>query len=193
MMPVTDALIVVDMQKGFDDPYWGPRNNPEAEYNGLRLLAHWRRLQQPILFAMHCSTSPFSPLRPGQPGHDAKVGFEPRPNERVVAKQVNSAFIGTDLQARLQAQGIGHLTIFGLTTDQCVSTTVRMASNLGFHTTLVEDACACFDQTMRDGTRLEAALIHNVHVTTLLTEFAEVITTDELVGAPVARMGAGRS
>lgn len=126
-------------------------------------------------------------MRPGQPGHAAKNGFEPRPGERVINKHVNSAFIGTDLQVWLEAAGIAHMTIFGMTTDQCVSTTVRMASNLGFRTTLVEDACACFDQITRGGNRLEADLIHEVHVTTLLTEFAAVVGADELVGILAAQ------
>jgi nicotinamidase-related amidase len=192
MALVRNALIVVDMQKGFDDPSWGRRNNPWAERNGLRALDHWRRLKQPILFVTHASTDPFSPLRPGQPGHAPKEGFEPQPGEGVITKQVNSAFIGTNLLTRLEAARIGRVTIFGITTDQCVSTTVRMASNLGFGATLVEDACACFDQTARDGTRLEAELIHQVHVTTLLTEFATVISTDELIDLPTARPGASR-
>lgn len=186
---IQDALVIVDMQKGFDDACWGARNNPDAERNGLRLLDHWRVLQQPIIFVLHDSREAHSPLRLSHPGHALKDGFEPRPEEWVISKRVNSAFIGTDLQARLEAQGIGHLTIFGITTDQCVSTTVRMASNLGFHTTLVEDACACFDQTTRDGARLDADLIHKVHVTTLLTEFAKVASTDELVDPPAAQLG----
>jgi nicotinamidase-related amidase len=186
---VQDALVIVDMQKGFDDPCWDRRNNPDAETNGLRLLRHWRVRMQPIIFILHDSLELRSPLRRSHPGHALKDGFEPRFEEWVITKQVNSAFIGTDLQARLEARGIRHVTIFGITTDQCVSTTVRMASNLGFHATLVEDACACFDQTARDGARLEAELIHKVHVTTLLTEFAKVVSADELVSPPAAPFG----
>ncbi len=160
------------MQRGFDDPRWGRRNNSDAERNGLRVLERWRHETGQVVIVRHDSTDPASPLRPGQAGNDLKPGFAPQPGDWLIAKHVNSAFIGTDLEGRLRGADITAVTLFGITTDQCVSTTARMASNLGFATTLVEDACACFDQTALDGQRVSAEVIHLAHVTTLLTEFA---------------------
>lgn len=177
-----EALVVVDLQRGFDDPCWGARNNPEAETNGLRILQHWRGTGRPVVIVRHDSTDAHSPLRPELPGNRLKPGFEPCPEDIFIIKRGISAFIGTDLEARLRAAGITHLTVFGLTTDQCVSTLVRMAANLGFHVTLVEDACACFKQTAFTGGPLSAEVVHLVHVTTLLTEFCRVTSTDELLG-----------
>jgi nicotinamidase-related amidase len=177
-----DALVVIDMQQGFDDPRWGRRNNPGAEGRGLGVLNHWRASGRQVVVVRHDSADPASPLRPGPSGNGMKPGFEPRDGDWLIAKRVNSAFIGTPLEARLRAAGIGGVTLFGLTTDQCVSTTARMASNLGFRTTLVEDACACFDQVGPDGRRMRAETLHRAHVTTLLTEFAEVTCAAELVG-----------
>lgn len=174
-----EALLVVDMQKGFDDPVWGQRNNPAAERNGLRILEIFRALGHQVIFIRHDSLDPLSPLRPGQHGHAFKPGFEPGAGEWVVGKTAHSAFIGTALEARLRAAGIDRVTVFGITTDQCVSTTVRMAGDLGFHTTLVENACACFTQSGPDGVQLPASMIHSAHITSLHTEFARVRTAEE--------------
>ena len=176
-----EALLVIDMQQGFDAPQWGRRNNPDAEARGLMVLNQWRRTGQPVVIVRHDSTFPASPLRPGQPGNAPQPGFGPCEGDWLIAKTVNSAFIGTPLEARLRNAGITAVTLFGITTDQCVSTTARMASNLGFATTVVEDACACFDQVARDGRHVSADLIHLAHMTTLHTEFARVITADALI------------
>ena len=63
--------------------------------------------------------------------HAFKVEALPRADESVFRKHVNSAFIGTDLEAHLRAHGIETLVVVGLTTDHCVSTTVRMAAGSG--------------------------------------------------------------
>ncbi len=178
-----NALLVIDMQQGFDDPSWGQRNNPHAEANGRRLIAHWRAHGWPVVIVRHDSTVLQSKLRPGQPGNDLKPGFEPLEGEQLIRKNVNSAFIGTTLESWLRANDIGAVTIFGITTDQCVSTTTRMASNLGFRTTMVEDACACFSQTTPDGAPIGADAIHLAHITTLNTEFARVVRTDDVLKA----------
>ena len=176
-----DALVVIDMQTGFDAPHWGRRNNPHAEARGLQVLDHWRRTGRPVVIVRHDSTDPSSPLRPDQPGNALRPGFEPRPTERLITKTVNSAFIGTPLEAQLRAGGVTAVTLFGLTTDQCVSTTARMAANLGFGLTVIEDACACFDQIAWDGQAVDAGRIHLAHLTTLNTEFGRVITAAALI------------
>ena len=51
--------------------------------------------------------------------------------EVVIHKGVNSAFIGTDLERVIKGRDIRTLLVAGLTTDHCVSTTTRMAANLG--------------------------------------------------------------
>jgi nicotinamidase-related amidase len=171
------ALIPIDIQRGFDLPPWGRRNNPEMESRGLRLLQAWRHAGQPILHVRHDSIVPGSSLRPGQIGNAFRPGFEPREDEPVVAKTVNCAFIGTDLELRLRRARIERLVLFGISTDMCVSTTARVASNLGFETLVVGDACFCFDQTGADGRVIAAEALHAAHLATLHAEFAQVIDT----------------
>jgi nicotinamidase-related amidase len=183
-VPKNAALILVDIQQGFDDlNYWGPRNNPGAEANAAKLLHAWRASARPIFHVQHLSTTAASPLRPGQPGCELKAEVEPLPSEPIIHKQVNSAFIGTDLEARLRKTGLDTVVIAGLTTAHCVSTTTRMAGNLGFKVVLVADACATNAQTGYDGKIYDAETVHALALASLHREFAEVMDTGPLLQA----------
>ena len=176
------ALILIDIQKGFFDlSYWGNRNNNDAEKNAGEILAAWRKKGLPIFHVKHNSTNPKSKLFPGQSGNDIQDVVKPQGTEPVIAKNVNSAFIGTDLKERLDKQNIKSLVIVGLTTDHCVSTTVRMAGNFGYETYLISDATATFEKTDKTGNKIPADVIHNIHLTSLDGEFATVTTTKEIL------------
>ena len=175
------ALLLVDVQKGLDEPVWGKRNNPQAEKNIALLLAAWRELELPIIHIRHCSVNPESPLRPELPGNAFKEEARPRPDEIIFSKTVNSAFIGTELEQYLHENGISALAIVGLTTDHCVSTTTRMAGNLGFDTILVSDATATFERVGFDGAHFSAEEMHNINLASLNGEFCEVQTTADML------------
>jgi nicotinamidase-related amidase len=169
------ALLVIDVQQGFDDPSWGRRNNPELDARVADLLAAWRAGGRPVLHARHMSTLPDSPLRPGQRGNEFQAGAVPRPDEPVFEKRVNSCFIGTSLDEHLRRSGIGSLVLAGLTTNHCVSTTARMAGNLGYDVRVVSDATAAFDRTGPDGVLFPAELVHAMALSDLHGEFASVV------------------
>lgn len=180
-LPPGAALLLIDVQQGFTDPAWGPRNNPAAEDAAGQLLDAWREAGWPVLHVQHDSDEPGSPLRPGSSGHEPAEQVRPRPGEPVLHKRVNSAFIGTDLVERLVHLAVPGLVVCGLTTDHCVSTTTRMAANLGWDTWLADDACATFDRIAPDGTTYPAEVVHRVSLASLHGEFAVVLTTDELL------------
>ncbi|MBS1510986.1 MAG: cysteine hydrolase [Bacteroidetes bacterium] len=176
------ALLLIDIQKGFDDiPYWGgQRNNPGAEENAAILLQWWRKQQWPVFHIRHCSTNPLSPLHPSKEGNNFKDIVQPYSHEQVIRKNVNSAFIDTNLEAQLNQLQITQLVIVGLTTDHCISTTVRMAGNLGFTAYVVADATATFCKTGRKGEHYSAELIHETALASLHNEFATIVTMDEV-------------
>lgn len=173
------ALLLVDIQKGFDDiNYWGgERNNPDAEKNAGSLLFLWRAHQLPVFHVRHCSSIPTSLLHETNAGNAFNDLVAPAAGESVISKHVNSAFIGTDLQARLDKAAITTLVIAGLTTDHCVSTTARMAGNLGYTTFVVADATATFNKKSPDGQNYPAELIHETALASLSEEFATIVTT----------------
>ncbi len=180
------ALIVIDVQVGFDDPIWGVRNNPRAELNIGRLLAFWRQTRRPVFFIRHDSTSATSPLRPRQRGNAFKPQASPMGMEPVIAKTVNAAFIGTDLEAQLRRGRVPAVVLVGLTTNHCVSTTARIAANLGFETIVVSDATAAFASKGMNGRLRAAADVHDGALADLAGEFATILETGVLLEAATA-------
>ena len=175
------ALLVIDVQKGLDDPSWGKRNNPDAESNIASLLSEWRKHELPIIHIRHCSVEPNSPLRPELPGNQFKEEAQPLPGEKQFSKSVNSAFIGTGLEKYLQEHDISSLVIAGLTTDHCVSASTRMAADLGFNVTLISDATATFEREGYDGALYSADDIHKINLVSLNGEFCIVRSTKEVL------------
>ena len=179
------ALILIDIQKGFEDEdieYWGGRrNNPEAETNARKLLDFWRQNNLPIFHVKHCSTNPNSKFAEGNVGNDFQEIVQPKDGEQIIKKSVNSAFIETDCKQQLDKLNIKNLVIVGLTTDQCVSTSVRMVGNYGYDTFVVSDATATFEKVGAEGQKFSAEIIHETALASLHKEFATVIKTDELI------------
>ena len=181
------GLILIDIQKGFDAPVWGARNNPDAETNAARLLNAWRDAGRRVFHVRHASRNPASPLSPTGAGFEFKDMVAPRPGEPEFVKSVNSGFTGTDLEAQLRAAGVESVILFGLTTPHCVSTTTRMAGNLGFTTFVAADACADFAANTTRGWRAGAAievdpeLSHRIALAHLHGEFATVLDTDDIL------------
>jgi nicotinamidase-related amidase len=180
-MPFDDtaALVVIDVQQGFDDPQWGERDNPDAEANIGRLVQAWSDASRPIVLVRHDSVSPGSPLAPGSPGNALKDIVADAPHDLFVTKNVNSAFYGEpDLHAWLRAKGVRQLVIAGIQTNMCVETTARMAGNLGYDVTLPLDATHTFDLGGPGGIRLTAAELARATAVNLEGGgFARVVTT----------------
>lgn len=169
---------MIDIQRGFDDgSHWGGRrNNQSMEANALTILANARDKAMPVFHIQHNSTDKNSPLHPSNSGNQFKDGFEPWPLEVVIGKNVNSAFIGTDLEEQLRSLKIEEIVICGISTEHCVSTTTRMAANKGFKVVLVGDACHAWPHG-----EFNADLVHRMELAVLNEEFATVVSAAQYI------------
>jgi nicotinamidase-related amidase len=175
------ALIIIDVQKAFDDEKWGERNNLMAEENIRKLLTFWREKGWEVIYTQHMSDNPSSVFHPDHEGFTIKKIVEPLEGEVIMTKKVNSSFIGTNLEEFLRLKDITTVVITGLTTPHCVSTTARMSGNLGFNTYVISDATAAFGQKDHNGHYYDAETIHNISLATIYEEFATIVTTEELI------------
>ena len=150
------ALIVVDVQKGFDDQaFWGNRNNPDCEANVARLITAWRDHDWPVVFVRHDSRTPGSPLAVGSPGNAFKDVVIPG--------------------------CIGGIAVCGIQTNMCCETTARVGSDLGFEMIFVTDATHTFDLVGANHQVYRAREIARYTSLTLNADFGRVVTTAELV------------
>ena len=177
------ALLLIDVQKGVNVlSHWGGpngrRNNPDADDHMRKLLAGWRDRGLTVIYTRHDSREPDSPLKLHLPTGQMIDGFEGREGEIIIEKDVNSAFVGTDLELRLRQHGIQRLVVVGYFTNFCVETSVRMSGNMGYDTYLIHDACATCNHIGPDGVDHDPELIHQISVANLHGEFCTALTTD---------------
>ncbi len=185
------ALLLIDVQVGVDVlSHWGGsngrRNNPDAEAKMSQLLAAWRNAKLQVAFTRHDSRESASPLKFSLPTGAQKPGFEPAAGEIVVEKDVNSGFIGTDLEIQLRRAKISRLAIVGFFTNFCVETTTRMSGNLGFDTYLIEDCCSTSNRIGPDGIDRDPELVHAMTVANLHGEFCTAIKFADALGLVTA-------
>jgi nicotinamidase-related amidase len=180
------AILLIDVQKGVNDlQHWGGpsgrRNNPEAELNMKDLLEKWREHNLPVIYTQHDSREKTSPLKIGLPSGAFIEKLQPKQDELVVRKDVNSAFVGTTLELELRRRGISRLVIMGFFTNFCVETTVRMSGNMGYDTYLVHDCCATTNRVGLDGTDNDPELVHSLSVASMHREFCTALSQKEII------------
>ena len=175
------ALIVVDYQQGFDDPSWGPRDNPGCEENVERLVAAWRERGEPLVVVRHDSVDEGSVFTPGTPGNELRPVVADG-GDLTVVKSVHSSFHGEpDLQTWLRGERIGDVVVCGIQTNFCCETTARVGANLGFDVRFAIDATHTFDLTAPDGETVSAEELSRVTAINLASEFCPVVSTAELL------------
>lgn len=137
------ALVVIDVQESFRQrPIWELSSNPEIAKQVGRLAEKFRAGGEQIVWVLHIEPGTGNVFDPERGFVHLIDGLEPLPGEPVIKKTSHNAFTTTNLQQLLTTEGIGEVVVCGIRTEQCVETTARVASDLGYDVTFVTDATA---------------------------------------------------
>lgn len=194
--PTSAALLVVDMQNGFVDPNYAGAV-PEARSivpNINRLASSMRRAGGTVVWIQNSASRTdldgwdavfdhfmtpeirqdlVDSLTEGRPGFDLVPELEVHPSDLQVIKNRFSAFIqdASDIESRLGERGIDTVLITGTVTNVCCESTARDAAMRNFKVVMVADANAARSDEE-----------HNASLNNLFNMFADVLTTEEIVG-----------
>jgi ureidoacrylate peracid hydrolase len=189
--PATTRLLVVDVQNDFlADGGWfanhgqdlGPMRRavdnlarfiPVARAAGVRPIfiratydQKW--LSRPMLERHELVGLDSHHCQEGTWGAEFYV-VRPQPDDDVIVKHRYSAFIGTELNPLLRAQGVENLIIVGVTTNVCVESTARDGYMLDYHIVLVEDCTASYSEEP-----------HQATLANIRRAFGRVVTAEEI-------------
>lgn len=175
------ALVVIDVQKAFEnEKIFGKVSNPRVSMNIASTIEKFRVKGDLIIYIQHRNMGVDSQFNPVNKGFQFQDIINPLETEPIVIKDVNSAFIGTDLEEILELNKIEKLYICGLKTPHCVSTTTRMAGNLGYNTHLIEECTASFPLVDKNNELISESDIQRISIATLNDEFAKIVKSSDL-------------
>lgn len=177
------ALIVIDVQESFRArPAWARIANPKIAEPVNRLVRLARANGDLVVWVLHSEPGSGDVFDPAQ-GHVRSLAElePPRPGEPVLYKTAHNAFTTTNLQRLLTEAGVRELLVCGIRTEQCVETTARVGSDLGYRVVFVTDATT----TEPVGGLGADAIIERTEAV-LRDRFARIATVAELEAEPTA-------
>ncbi|MEA1834809.1 cysteine hydrolase family protein [Methylobacterium durans] len=167
------ALVMIDLQNTYREGVMRLAGVEEAIREARGLLDRARAAGIPVLHVRH-DAGPGSPYDVTAPIGQISDEVAPQGDEPVITKSYPSSFVGTDLQARLEAAGVKDVVLAGFMTHMCVNSTARSAFNLGFRPTVVAAATATRDLPAPDGSVVPAAQLQAASLAALADLFAVV-------------------
>ncbi|PZS33568.1 MAG: cysteine hydrolase [Pseudonocardiales bacterium] len=194
------ALVVIDVQESFRQmPSWEAISDPGIVTAVSRLVEVARSRGDMVVWVLHAERGSGGVFDPALGYVGLMAGLTVAPGEQVITKSAHNAFTTTNLQQLLTMQGVGHLVVCGMRTEQCCETTARVAADLGYEVTFVIDATATSPIEHRDAPRgrpLAEILADPLTLSTadvrarteyaLAGRFAAIRTVAELDAAPAA-------
>lgn len=142
MAGMNRALIVIDVQESFRArPLWEQIANPKIAEPVNRLVRLARANGDLVVWVLHTEPGSGGVFDPAE-GHVRLLDEleQPQSGEPVLHKTSHNAFTTTNLQQLLTEAGVRELTVCGIRTEQCVETTTRVGSDLGYRMVFVTDA-----------------------------------------------------
>ncbi|WP_035796759.1 cysteine hydrolase family protein [Kitasatospora mediocidica] len=181
------ALIVIDVQESFRvSPLWEQTANPKIAEPVNRLVRLARANGDLVVWVLHAEPGSGGLFDPAL-GHVRLLAEldQPAPGEPVIHKTSHNAFTTTNLQQRLTEAGVRELVVCGIRTEQCVETTTRVGSDLGYQVVFVTEATT----TNPIGTLGTDAIIERTEAV-LRDRFARIATVAELEAEAAAEVSA---
>lgn len=180
---MSTALIVVDIQNDYFPNGKMELHNPEnAAANAAKVLEWFRTNQKENIFhVQHLASNPaMGFFLPDTEGAEIHKMVQPLEHESIITKHFANSFLETDLESRLKEKGITKLVVVGMMTHMCIDATVRAAVDLGYETTLIEDACATCELMYQDKV-VPAEQVHYAFIGALQGMYAEITSTEEFL------------
>jgi nicotinamidase-related amidase len=138
------ALLIIDMQVCNLEGAQPAHAAREVLHRVSDLVGRARDGRVPVIYVQH--SGPEGAIdEPNTPGWEIHPQVAPRAGELVVHKRHPDAFQDTELQRRLDAEGVRELVVAGLQTEYCVDSTCRRAYSLGYEVVLVRDGHTTWD------------------------------------------------
>ncbi|QBQ54538.1 cysteine hydrolase family protein [Nitrosococcus wardiae] len=107
---------------------------------------------------------------PGSKEAEFLPEIAPQGDEIIINKTASGVFSSTNLSYVLRNLGITGLFVAGVYSNECVSTAIRDACDLGFYTTLIEDGCTTVTPELQKAT-----------IQTMKDRYARVMSTHEAI------------
>ncbi|MCZ0962516.1 cysteine hydrolase family protein [Paracoccus benzoatiresistens] len=176
------AVVVIDIQNDyFPNGKYELVGIEKAAANAARVIEAAREKGDQVIHVQHIFPSQDAPFfTPGSEGTEINTVVAPREDETVVVKNHPNPFLQTDLKEILDRNGIEEVVVVGAMSHMCIDATARAASDYGYKTTVVQDACATRDLD-HDGVTVPAALVHAAMMSALGFAYATITDTDSIV------------
>ena len=174
------AIIVVDLQNEYLPSGKLPLVGiDEAAANAAKVIEAARSAGDKVIHIRHESPTDVPFFVPGTDGVEIIPAVAPAEGELVITKNYPNSFRETGLKQALDADGIKDVVVVGAMSHMCIDATSRAAADLGYSTTIVEDACATRDLEF-NGKTVPAAQVHAAYMSALAFAYGKVVKTDDL-------------
>lgn len=180
---MTNALLVIDIQDSFrSQASWAEISAPDIVDRVNLLVAHARSTDDLVIWILHEDDD--GPFTQASGLVCLQPGLKPIPEDLTLHKSSHNAFTTTRLAQELTRRGITRLRLCGIRTEQCVETTARIGSDLGYDIEVVLEATATHPLPRHDGTGfLPAEEVIARSAAALSGRFARIVSIDDVMAS----------
>jgi nicotinamidase-related amidase len=176
------AIVVVDLQ----NEYWPTGKLPlegieQAAENAAKVIDKARRDGDTLIHIRHEFPDPQAPFFvPGSDGVEIHAAVRPAEGETVILKNHPNSFRDTELKNLLDEASVDEVVVVGAMSHMCIAAAARAATDFGYKSVVVHDACATRDLEF-NGVTVPAAQVHTANMAALAFAYGEVVGTDEFL------------